>query len=67
MDDPGASMVRKVALLLQDISAFTGVFPLPSAVAPTLIADEMQEGALMPPVYPLLPAAMTVAIPTLLS
>ena len=33
-------------------------------VAPTLIADEMQPGALSAFTHPLFPAAMTVAIPT---
>jgi hypothetical protein len=32
-------------------------------VEPTLIADEMQPGALRAPVYPLLPAAITTAMP----
>jgi len=59
MDTPGANSVSHEAPLLNEATK-----SLVSPVAPTLTALDMQPGPDMPSARPLLPAAMTVAMPT---
>src|SRR4030095_11189129 len=60
----GASSERNEALLEKLETASATVPSDPSSVEPTLIAVEMQPGALRALVKPSFPAAITVAIPT---
>ena len=56
---PGASKSRMEPTLEKST-----IWSLASDVAPTLIALEIQAGAAIPLVYPLLPEAIIVAMPT---
>ena len=56
---PGASKSKKLASLEKLATSLPFAF-----TAPTLTAVEIQAGADMLSVYPLFPAAITVAIPT---
>ena len=56
---PGARRLRKDALLEKAVT-----MSVISSVAPTLTAEDIQAGALMPPLSPLFPDAIIVAILT---
>jgi hypothetical protein len=60
---PGASNVKKKALLEKLDTVLTVVPMLPSSVEPTLIALEIQAGKEIPFVLPPFPDAITVAMP----
>lgn len=64
INSPGASRFRKDALFEKLETKSANPLPDPSVVDPTLIAVEIQAGEFILSVYPLLPEAITVAIPS---